>query len=280
MPCRVVPCLGWPGLPARRVFLGLVAVTVGVAVFLDRVGGVEGILPTLRTWWPLVLIAFGAANLVRFAPRPWGVLGPLLVIAGGAVLLLITLDRLEWDDFPLIWPAALVVAGFVVALAGADWPDRRTPHQNELRQFVWLRGKRVESYASQFWRADVTVVLGSFELDLREAHFARQAMINVNALFGTVDVVVPEGVTVRQRRPFLLDRFGLHAKVPPPTPTARLVISALALFGRVTTRQATIRPAGGTEVTTSAHPADVRTAQPPGEPRHRPSFRRTSTGSD
>jgi hypothetical protein len=253
-------------LPARRVFLGLVAVTVGVTVFLDRVGGVVGILPTLRTWWPLALIAFGAANLVRFAPRPWGVLGPLLVITAGTVLLLITLGRLQRDDFPLIWPAALVVAGFVVALAGADWPDRRAPYQNELRQFVWLRGKRLESYARRFWCANLIVILGSFELDLREALFAPKAMINANALFGTMDVIVPQGVTVQQRRPFILDRFGLHAQVPPPDLAAHLVISSMALFGRVTVRQAIARRVGGTEITVAAHSADARSGQRPTEP--------------
>jgi hypothetical protein len=236
-------------LPTRRVFFGLVAVTVGVALFVDRVDGVEGFLSILRTWWPLVLIAFGAINLVRFTPYPWGVLGPLLAIMAGAVLLLITLGRPEQDDLPVIWPAVLVVAGFVVALAGADRPDRAALYQNELRQFIWLRGKRLESHARHFWRAEITVLFGSFELDLRKASLAPKAIINANAVFGAIDLIVPEEVAIRQRRPFLLDRFGLRAEVPPPAPAARLVISALALFGRVTVRQATVGCAGGIEVT-------------------------------
>ena len=157
-------------------------------------------------------------------------LGPLLVIVAGAVLLLITLGHLDRDDYPRIWPAALIVAGFLVALAGADWPDHRIPYENEVRQFVWLRGKRLVSYSRRFWRADITVVLGSVELDLREARFAHGALINVNALLGTVDIIVPADVSVLQRRPFLLDRFGLHARVPTPDPRADVIISVLAIW--------------------------------------------------
>ena len=73
-----------------------------------------------------------------------------------------------------IWPAALIAAGFLVALAGADWPDHRIPYENEVRQFVWLRGKRLVSYSRRFWRADITVVLGSVELT-----FARRGLPTV-----------------------------------------------------------------------------------------------------
>jgi hypothetical protein len=90
--------------------LGLIAVAVGVAFFLDRTGGINEILPTLRKWWPALLIAFGIGNLVRSAPRPWGVLGPLLVVGAGAVLLLVTFGRLGRDDYPILWPAALTLA--------------------------------------------------------------------------------------------------------------------------------------------------------------------------
>jgi hypothetical protein len=232
------------------VFLGLVAVAVGVSVFLERVGGIDQVLPALRKWWPLAVIAFGLANLIRFAPRPWGVLGPLLLVAVGAVLLLVTFGFLQWDDYPLLWPAALVVAGFAVALAGADWPDQRLPYQNEVRQFVLLRGKRLACQAPAFWRADLTVLLGSFELDLREAELARRAVVNVNAVFGTVDIIAREGVPVHERRPFLLDRFGLHAEVPPEFEDG-LTVSVLAFFGRTTIMQATRRRSNDTRSASS-----------------------------
>ncbi len=239
-------------MPVRRILLGLIAVTVGVAIFLDRVNGIEGILPMLRKWWPLLFIVFGLGNLIRFAPRPWGILGPLLVVAAGVVLLLVTFGRLGWDDYPRLWPAALVVGGFVLALAaGGDWPNRRLPYENQIRQFVWLRGKRLTSYATRFWRADVTVVLGAFELDLREAKVQDLAVVNVNVIFGSVDVIVAKEVTVQHRRPFLLDRFGLHAEVPPSTVQARLTISTLAFFGRVTPTRALERRISGDTMPTS-----------------------------
>jgi hypothetical protein len=227
-------------LPGRRVLLGLIAVAVGVAFFLDRTGGINEILPTLRKWWPVLLIAFGIGNLVRSAPRPWGVLGPLLVVGAGAVLLLVTFGRLGRDDYPILWPAALILAGFFVALAGADWADRRQPYQSEVRQLILLRGKRLVSRTRRFWRAGVTVIFGSFELDLREARLNTPAIVNVNVFFGSVDIIVAENLTVEHRRPFLLDRFGVHASVLPTELNADLTISSLVLFGRVTVSRVTV----------------------------------------
>jgi hypothetical protein len=228
-------------MSARRVLVGLIAVAVGTAVLLDRLGGTEPIVAALRTWWPLGLVVFGIGRLVGLAQRPWSVLGPLAVIAGGLGLLLFTFGVVSWDDYPLIWPWAVVLAGFVLALAGADWGEQRLPHQNELRQFVWLRGKRVVSRAPQFWRADITVLFGAFELDLRAACLHEPAVVNVNAVFGTVDVIAPPGMTVRRRRPFLLDRVGVHTAVP-ETIKDGLTINLLGFFASATAQEAQEKP--------------------------------------
>jgi hypothetical protein len=217
------------------------AVTVGLAIFLDRAGGIDGVAELLREWWPAGLVAFGLANMVRLVHRPWGIVGPLIVMALGVVFLLITLGPLDRGDFPLIWPACLVLAGYSVALAGADWGAERLMVENELRQFVWLRGKRITSRATEFWRADVTVLFGALELDLRQATLYRRAVVNVNALFGSVDVIVAPGVSVHQRRPFILSLAGIQAGTPPAGSGAHLTINLLALFGTATATEATVK---------------------------------------
>jgi hypothetical protein len=229
-------------MSARRVLAGLIAVAVGTAVLLDRLGGTDPIVARLRTWWPLGLVVFGISRLIGLAQRPWSVLGPLAVIAGGLGLLLFTFGVVSWEAYPLIWPWAVVLGGFVLALAGADWEEQRLPHQNELRQFVWLRGKRVVSKAPQFWRADVTVLFGTFELDLRAACLHEPAVVNVNAIFGSVDVIAPPGMKVRQRRPFLLDRVGVHTAVP-ETINDGLTINLLGFFASAAAHEAQEKPA-------------------------------------
>jgi hypothetical protein len=228
-------------MSARRVLVGLIAVAVGTAVLVDRLGGIDPIIMTLRMWWPLGLVVLGLGRLVGLARRRWSVLGPLMVIVGGLALLLLTFRLVSWDAYPIIWPSVVVLAGLVLALAGADWDEQRLPHQNELRQFVWLQGKRLVSRAPQFWRADVTILFGAFELDLRAASLHEPAVINVNAIFGTVDVIVPPGVEVHQRRPFLLDRVGIHTAVPETT-KGGLTINLLGLFASATTQEALEKP--------------------------------------
>jgi hypothetical protein len=165
----------------------------------------------------------------------------LTVIVAGLALLLLTFHLVSWDAYPIVWPSVVVLAGFAIALAGADWNEQRLPHQNEVRQFVWLRGKRLVSRAPEFWRADITILFGAFELDLRAASLHEPAVVNVNAVFGTVDVIVPPGVKVHQRRPFLLDRVGIHTGVPETIKT-ELTINLLGLFASATAQEALEKP--------------------------------------
>jgi hypothetical protein len=229
-------------MPARRIVVGLVAVTFGLAVFLDRLGGIDRAITVLRQWWPMLLIAFGLASIVRLVHRPWGVIGPLIVISAGILFLLITFRVLDRDAYPLVWPAGIALAGYSIVLSGADWSGRRLTEENEIRQFVWLRGKRIKSRATEFWRADITVLFGSVELDLRQATLYRRAVVNVNAVFGSVDVIVAPGISVHKRRPFILSVSGVQAGAPPADLNkGRLTINLLALFGTATATEATVK---------------------------------------
>jgi hypothetical protein len=225
-------------MPSRRIFLGLLAVAVGTAVFIDRIEIRGGIADVARKWWPLLLIALGLKNLVRLLERPWMVIGPLGAILVGATLLLITLDHFDRPLYPLVWPAALILGGASLALAGADRMEPTLERRPELRQFVFLRGKRIVSKTDSFWRADVTVLFGSFELDLGYVRLHPRASVNVNAIFGSVDIVVNADVAVWERRPFVLSSRGLRPRGIPPKEAVRLTVSVLGFFGDAAIRRA------------------------------------------
>ena len=217
--------------------LGLVAVALGAAMFIERNGGVSEMAELARRWWPLLLVALGLVNLVRLSDTRWAVMGPLFAIIIGAILLMAVLGVLEAGLYPRLWPILLMLAGATLVLAAAGHHDPPLSERNELRRFVWLRGERLESAAQAFWHARISVLLGSYTLDLRRAVLERPTTIYVNALFGTVVILVDTGTTVTVRRPFVLGIGGLEQGDVPPRVRSQLTVSVLALFGDAKVRR-------------------------------------------
>jgi hypothetical protein len=224
-------------MAGRRILVGLAAVAVGSALFVDRLGGAAVVGGFLRRWWPLLLVVLGLGYLISTSSQRWAVVGPLMIIALGGVLLPFTLGAIDRDVFPMLWPAGILLAGAGLALIGADWGHEDLPSRNQFRRFVLLRGTRVASTASSFRRANITAVFASFQLDLRRATLRPGAVINVTAIFATVDVRIGRGVEVQLREPFVLDRRGLRLETPSPSGPAELTINVLGFFGSVTTRE-------------------------------------------
>ncbi len=224
-------------MAARRILVGLLAVALGSALFVDRLGGARVVGELLHRWWPLLLVAVGLGNLVGLSSQRWAVVGSLIIVGLGGVLLLFTAGAIHDDIYPVVWPAGVAVAGAGLALTGADWGHGDLSSRDQFRRFVLLRGDRVASAAASFRRASITVAFGSFQLDLRRATLRLGASINVTAVFGTVDVRIGRGIKVRTREPFVLDRRGLRTQPPSRFDGSDLTINVLGLFGAIRVRE-------------------------------------------
>jgi hypothetical protein len=224
-------------MAGRRILVGLLAVAVGSALFVDRLGGARVVGEFLHRWWPLVLVALGLGSLIGASSNRWAVGGPLIVIALGGVFLPFTAGAIHADVYPLVWPAAIAIAGAGLALMGADWGHRDLSSRDQFRRFVLLRGSRVVSTAASFRRASITVMFGSFQLDLRRATLSGGAVINVTAVFGSIDVRIGRGVKLQTREPFVLDARGLRTESPSGFNGSDLTINVLGLFGGVGIRE-------------------------------------------
>jgi Cell wall-active antibiotics response 4TMS YvqF/Domain of unknown function (DUF5668) len=220
-------------LDLGRLLLGFTVVTLGVLFLLDSAGTLDA-GQAIDNYWPLVLIA---AGLLTLAERPPSRVRGWLLTGVGAVLLLFTADVVNESAWDFVWPAAIVLAGFVIV---ARWAGRTIPsgdsREDVIRATAVFGGPKLVSTAQHFQGAWLTAIFGGVTLDLRGAHPAPEgASVNATVAFGGVEVLVPKGWRISVRGTPILggieDKTDHTTRPAPDAPT--LHVDALTVFGGV-----------------------------------------------
>jgi hypothetical protein len=227
-----------------RIVVGLLLALAGLVLLLDRAGGIDRSAELLEQWWPLAIVLVGAMNLLRIVRHPWSLWGPVLVMAAGLALLLVTVDpvpEVAKMATKFFWPLVLVAGGLGIALAGIQPQDGQDQF---LSQSAVLRERRFSTDAKLLRHGRARAFLGHLELDLRQAEFRdEEADLDITAVCGQVDVLIPRGYEVRLRPPV---GFGVRAIEPRPNGDSesqavvegrQLTVHVLAFFGRAELKQ-------------------------------------------
>jgi predicted membrane protein len=216
-----------------RLILGLGIILIG-AIFL--LGNLDIINPhEYFRLWPAILVVIGIAYLIQGrhgAGRVWGV---ILTFVGAAMLL----DRLYFIHFSLwdYWPLILVFVGAMMILRGTP-RHRGIPFSAEesndahsyLKGAAILGGFKRKNNSQDFKGGELTAILGGCEIDLRDASIKGEAVIDIFAMMGGIEMRVPEDWTI------ILEGFpilgGFEDKTHPPKEnTKRLVIKGTVIMG-------------------------------------------------
>ena len=220
---------------AVRLWLGGVLVAVGGLWLLDAADVLDA-SAVVDGWWPLAVIALAVVAAVtqrRVGP------GPLVVLVIGVALLVDQLAEVDVDAF--LWPLlAIGVGGWLLLTLGRRRPatPSETAHGST---FALFGGSETRNRSPHFAHADVAAVMGGATLDLREAHVEPGARVDALALFGGVDVIVPEGTRVNLHGLPIFGGFGdktvTDGVLSADAPTVD--VSATAIFGGVEVKNST-----------------------------------------
>jgi predicted membrane protein len=223
---------------------GAIIVLVGIALLLHHLG----IIPfdPVARFWPLVLVLFGIMNLMNRS----GLFGFLLILAG----VVLQLNRLGIThlDFADLWPIALIAVGLVLMWgsletrgflrgkkAFQDFKDHVTGASGPLTMLnaVAIFGGCERRVAGQnFQGGRATAVFGGIELDFRDADIENEAILEVNCVFGGVEIRVPETWHVHSRN---LPVFGgyedktRHPNNPAVGSPKTLIVTGMVIFGGI-----------------------------------------------
>jgi hypothetical protein len=223
-------------MSVTRLIIGMGVIVLGLAWTLDNfhIRIARDVWRLAWGYWPLALVAIGVANIAQ--ARTWaGYAGGLVWLVVGAWLLGQTLGIIHVHIWAM-WPLALVAFGGWVLLNGLRPPgtaDRGASSSSDtVGAVAIMSGVKRRSTSRDFRGGDLIAFMGGAALDLRDAAIASgEARLEVFAMWGGIEVFVPEGWAVEARVfPFM---GGVDDKTGRPTAEAppRLVVRGLVIMG-------------------------------------------------
>ncbi len=194
---RPRPCRGDKN--GRYVF-GIMLIIVGGLLFAAKAGF---LIPHWIFSWPMILIAVGFAVGVSQRFKGTGWIWPMAI---GAFFLA---ERAFPNFFPreFFWPVFMVVAGLVLVLGprrfGKGWNNTmgaseteeqtasNTSGADKLDESTVFGTVRKFVISKNFRGGEVSTVFGSAEINLLQADFDTPPKLELNAVFGSIRLIVP-----------------------------------------------------------------------------------------
>ena len=131
-----------------------------------------------------------------------------------------------------MWPLLLVIFGAYLVWTGATG-RRRTPANDStstISGMAILGGVSRGSNSREFRGGDLTAILGGCEIDLRRAAINGEAVIDIFAMWGGIELKVPEDWAVESRVTPLLGGVEDKTRAPQGSTAHRLVLRGFAIM--------------------------------------------------
>jgi len=223
---------------SSQVVLGLLVVGMGILFLLDNLDILD--FRHAIGFWPLAFIVAGCAALFGTGPRSGNYLGGVLVAVG--VLMIVGRLGFFYVSWGTLWPLVMIALGGLVLYRSLGpgrvaregvMADANPDHVVDIVAVLGGFERRVTT--PDFRGGEITAVLGGCELDLREASIAKDAVINVCAILGGINIKVPPDWTVVLNGTPVMGGFA-EKTARPPDGSKRLVITGYAIMGGVEIR--------------------------------------------
>jgi len=215
-----------------QLLVGVMVIAVGLLMTFDNLGLVHA--EEYIRFWPASLIGVGMLKLWHSREGSGGGFGGFMFTVAGSWLLLEQLSVVRLS-FWALWPTLLVFFGGFLVWQGLSRPrPGRDADTNSAVSAMAVLGAVMRGNNSHAFRGgDLTAVMGGCELDLRHAAVDGEAVIDVLALWGGIEIRVPEDWSVESRVVPILG--GVDDKTRPPQGASRhrLVLRGFVIMAGV-----------------------------------------------
>ena len=219
-----------------KILWGAVLIAIGV-IFSLNAFGVTDIKVFFDGWWTLFIIVPCFIGIFTDREKTGNIIGLLI----GLFLLLCCQNVLS---FGMLWklaiPAVIVIIGLKLILGGL-FGDRAVKMISESRQngdnikigCATFSGQDMNFDGEVFSGAELTAVFGGVECDLRTAIIKKDCAITASAIFGGIDIYVPDYVNVKINSNSIFGGVSGKNKRPPIQGGVTLYINATCIFGGI-----------------------------------------------
>jgi Cell wall-active antibiotics response 4TMS YvqF/Domain of unknown function (DUF5668) len=217
--------------PWTRLVAGMAILAVGVIAWLDRLDRLDA--NDFLSWWALILIALGLANLPQ---RRWVAAGVWLIL--GLIFLppLPFLPHFRLVQLLGLWPLMISAGGVSLVRQALSPAAKDLPGGSGFHAFAWMGGNVRKIGAEDFQGGDAVVVMGGCEIDLTNAHITREAVIDLLAFWGGIEIRVPRNWIIENHLNPLLGGIVVKAANPTEGEGPRLVLRGSAIMGGIEIR--------------------------------------------
>lgn len=221
-----------------KIFGGLLVITAGVLILLNQMGFA---FPPFLLSWEMILIAVGSVMLVKHNFKK----------TGAYIMILIGLTFMLNDIYPdvintkFIWPVLIIALGISMILKTGNSKKQKLANKREfeslekedhLNSAAFFSGITKKVVTKNFQGATISSVFGGNEVNMAQADFEGEAVIDVTCVFGGVTLIVPSNWKIKSdltsvfggiddQRPIAMNNDGVDDKV--------LVLKGACVFGGI-----------------------------------------------
>ncbi len=179
-----------------KILGGVLIITAGVLILLKQIGAA---IPEWILSWEMILIAIGAVMLVKHNFKK----------TGAYILIFIGLAFMINDFYPdlfdvrFIWPILIIIIGISMVMKSGLFTSKKKETSMGREQFsdfssedfvnsaAFFSGINKKVMSKNFKGASISSVFGGNEINLSQADFNGQAVIDATCVFGGVTLIVP-----------------------------------------------------------------------------------------
>jgi len=214
--------------PWARLVWGLAILTAGIIGWLDHTGALNA--RDYLEWWPLVVIALGLAHLPQ---RQW--VTTVVLVAIGMMFLppLPFLPHFHVAAILGLWPLLISVGGVSLIQQSRSSVAKNAADSNSFHTVAVMGGVGRGVASSDFIGGDAVAVMGGCEINLSGAKITNEAVIDVLAFWGGIEIRVPRGWKVSTEVVPILGGVVDKTERDVPAGAPTLIIRGSAIMGGV-----------------------------------------------
>lgn len=183
----------------KNIIWGLIFIVLGLIVGLNTLG-IASINVFFDGWWTLFLIIPSFMGLFKDKDKT----GDIILLVVGVLLLLGNQDIINFETImKLVFPAILVIIGLsclIKGIIGSDFQEKvkeiKSTDKDTLKCDAVFTGQKVV-VENPILGADVNAIFGGLELDLRNSNLKKDIVITASAIFGGIDIFLPDDVNLQ-----------------------------------------------------------------------------------